>query len=200
MLSDYVEYKGIRERYNTGSSRDYDDWMSDDSATNDFETEVGADSRREEALARAKKEYERRQKNKAQRDANTAGVAANKNAIANLPGPQAAGPDQKKQEDLRLSAEMQNAQSLVMNREKEFKDNQQARNSQVWQSAMNTMQGSFGGAQQQFGQQTGDKSEQYEFTAGQMSFSAPKTPESKLNAQQFADSYKLSLIGVNQEK
>ena len=71
-LTDYVEYNGIRERYETGTSRDYDEWMSDDSAGEGFEATMDSFGKvtqaKHDAMERAVAEYDRREANKKARD------------------------------------------------------------------------------------------------------------------------------------
>ena len=110
MLTDYVQVGDVREHYQTGTSRDYDEWMSDDSGPSTFSEHMGDgyDERREAALERATKEDERRTQLRSDVDANTARSTANASSIGDLnkepddpaPTPEAnvEGPEVEKEE------------------------------------------------------------------------------------------------------
>ena len=86
MLTDYVQVGDVREHFQTGTSRDYDEWMSNDDATSSFEEHIGKPwfDRRDEAKERATTEHERREKVRSDIDANTARSTANASSIGDL--------------------------------------------------------------------------------------------------------------------
>ncbi len=73
----YVNYKGVREGYDKGSPAEYDEWLSDDNATDGWENW----DEREKAMERAEKEYNRRKKINDRISANEAGIAENRGLI-----------------------------------------------------------------------------------------------------------------------
>ena len=87
-LTDTLTHKGIHERYNVGTPSEYDEWMSDDNATDDFEAtqnHFGAvDREKDKARDRAEKEYNRRKKINSRISANERGIAANRGLIDGL--------------------------------------------------------------------------------------------------------------------
>ena len=190
-----VNYKGISRGYDVGSSREYDAWLSDDGATGSFEEEMNSfgavDKRKKAAMDSAKKESKRRQKNKAQRDANTAGVAANKKALgnkaANAPKPKG---DQQI-EPVKESAEISAARQVVNSYQSGLKDQKSP-----WEQAQADANSSSFGSQNQT-----DFTSQFNPSGSddtpQMS---QETTDMKNRAQDFADKYKLDLISSGATK
>ena len=106
-LTNYVEVDGVREHYQTGTSRDYDEWMSDDSASDGFEATMdsfGAVSKRKNAtMKRAQAEADRRKQVRSDIDSNKTSIAANKGAFGDFKDKFLEASKNKKEEPTELS-------------------------------------------------------------------------------------------------
>lgn len=194
-LTDYVQHKGIREQYQTGTAADYNNWLSDDNATDDFEGTMdhfGAVSgAKKEALKRAEKEYSRREKGKSEREANSNRIKsleaqlAQQNSGAADAAAQAKAQQEaaiKQQNDMQASSRM-NAQQQY---QKTVDDFESPNNSVKDQIAAIKARNPFGNSfTQRINQASGQQ---------------PSTQKPVDTAQQFADQYKLDLISSGMTK
>lgn len=189
-LTDYVEYNGVRERYNTGTSREYDEWMSDDNATDDFGGEQALENR-DAALERAKKESNRRQQGKSERESNANRISELTNQLAqqNSGAAEAAAKAQAQQEaalkaqqdaqaDSRISAQQQYQQTT--------NNFENPNNSVKDQIAAIKARNPFG--------------DSFTNRINQASGQQPATQKPVDTAQDFADQYKLDLISSGATK
>ena len=191
-----VTYKGIEQRYTRIDDNAWNDFQNQGDESEDDYFGGGweikdQEDRQQDAYEKAKKEYERRQSNKAQRDANTAGVAANKKAIgdkaANAPKPKG---DQQI-DAVKESPEISAARQVVNSYQSGLKDQKSP-----WEQAQADANSSSFGAQNQT-----DFTAQFNPSGSddtpQMS---QETTDMKNKAQDFADKYKLDLISSGATK
>ena len=214
-----ADYKGEKVRFQVGTSRDYDEWMSDDGAGDSyFGSMNGADSSEAKAaMERAKEQYEQKQKQEASAQAQTqleSRIRQLEKQSKNTGSQKAAPQNKKGDQRIEYSAE---SQSLMDSFGPGKLDDSVAEESRLqpssaWQQAQQTLNRSSFGLQNQTdftsrfnpsGQSdtnTPDNNQNVTPDAGDFDIGGKGLDQLRQNAQSFADKYKLDLIGSGATK
>ena len=198
-LTDTVNYKGVRERYNVGTAAEYNEWLSDDNATDGFDNFEA----RDEALKRAEKEYNRRKKGKDQREGNSdrinsleAQLARQNSGAADA----AAQAEAQKQAQINQQNEMQAAQRLSAQQayQQRVDEFEKPKNNIQEQIAAIKARSPFGGSFMD--RIPGNGPDPRTINVRDPNQPAPNNQKPVDGAQQFADKYKLDLISSGATK
>ena len=183
-----VQYKGVSVDYDKGSPAEYDQWLSDDNATDNWE-DWGA---REKAMETAKAKYEKQQADKAAKAAQEARIAKLESQLAQQKKKSAPKPKGPLAIDpVEHSPEMNAAQQVVDNYQQGLKDQKSP-----YEQATETRNRIGAGTQNQtdftaqFNPSGTDDTQQF----------SPEVEGIKERAQSFADKYKLDLIASGATK